>query len=76
MGTRFPNGVKQYIVESAMYYQPNESSSEKECVDNQEDDYSLEIQKWIANLIMDAKNLVDIDGSRDNLIYLPALMML
>jgi len=72
---RFANGVEQSIVENAMDYQPNETSPEKECADNQEADYPLEIKKWITNIIMDAKTLVDIYGSRDNLMYLPALMM-
>lgn len=73
--TRFANGVEQSIVENAMDYQPNETSLEKESANNQEADYPLEIKNWIANIIMDSKTLLDIDGSRDNLMYLPALMM-
>lgn len=74
--TRFANGVEQSIVESAMDYQPTEYSLEKEYyTDNQEDEYPLEIKNWINNILIDAKNLMEIIGSRDNLMYLPALMM-
>lgn len=58
-----------------MDYQPTECSLEKEYSDDQEDDYPLEIKKWINNIIIDAKNIVEIDGSRDNLVFLPALMV-
>jgi len=58
-----------------MDYQPTENLLDKEDADNQEDDYPLEIKKWINNIVIDAKNLIEIDGSRDNLMYLPALMM-
>jgi len=73
--TRFANGVEQSIVESAMDYQPTECSLEKKYSDDQEDDYPLEIKKWTNNIVIDAKNIVEIDGSRDNLMFLPALMM-
>jgi len=38
------------MVESAMDYQPTECSLEKEYSDNQEDDYPLEMKKWISNI--------------------------
>jgi len=73
--TRFVNGVEQSVVQSAMEYHPQENSHVDKYINDQEDDHPLEIKNWISSIIIDVKNLVVIEGSRDNLMYLPALVM-
>jgi len=72
--TKFANGVEQSIVQSVMEYQLTDNINKEENNDEQEDDHPLEIKSWISN-ILTVKYLIEMDGSRDNLMYIPNLIM-